>query len=228
MSGEPYPMRRTRPPLQPASVAPATRGAATPANWPRPASSTAARKIATPASRYASHDTPAPKSVATPAGGGGGIGNLNFAQREQLREIFDRLDQQGRGFISVTALPEIIRVYGIEKPLPDTWAQWKQQVDPDGTGRVGYSRLEEFISLRYDELTQRQEILNAFKLFKPDAADVEGARITLDDLRRISAHLGEHIPEEDLLEMINIADIDGSGSVGFVDFMRIMRKSGLF
>ncbi|KAJ2890269.1 centrin, EF-hand protein, partial [Coemansia aciculifera] len=85
-----------------------------------------------------------------------------------------------------------------------------------------------FISLRYDEADQKQEIMNAFKLFKPDAKEIEVARITLADLQRISSHLGEHIPDEELREMINIADIGETGGVDFSDFSRVMRKTGLF
>ncbi|KAJ2683305.1 centrin, EF-hand protein [Coemansia spiralis] len=99
---------------------------------------------------------------------------------------------------------------------------------PAGTGKMDYGRLEHFISLRYDEVDQKQEIMNAFKLFKPDAKDAENARITLADLQRISTHLGEHIPDDELREMIHIADIGETGSVDFADFTRVMRKTGLF
>ncbi|KAJ1726656.1 centrin, EF-hand protein [Coemansia biformis] len=230
MNGENFSsVRRARAQQPPAASANTNRLAPTTVPWKRPPAP-AARKIATPSSRLTPHAVAAPSTGSVPAAeaGGGGIGNLDFEQREELRDIFDRMDKEGRGFISVSTLPDIIRAFGIEQPMPETWAQWRLQVDPEGTGRIGYNALEEFISLRYDEMSQRQEILNAFRLFKPDSANVESARITLDDLRKISVHLGEHIPDEELQEMIGIADIDGSGSVGFGDFARIMRKSGLF
>ncbi|KAJ2151918.1 hypothetical protein GGH16_006183 [Coemansia sp. RSA 560] len=77
-------------------------------------------------------------------------------------------------------------------------------------------------------MDQNREILSAFRLFKPEASDIKSAQITFADLKRVSAHLGENIPDDELQEMINIADADNSGSVGFADFMRVMRKSGLF
>ncbi|KAJ2339481.1 Centrin-1 [Coemansia erecta] len=159
---------------------------------------------------------------------GGGIGNLTYEQREELREMFDSVDQHGRGFIPISKLPEIHRALGFEQQSPELWNKWKASVDPECSGKITYERLEDFISLRYDEMDQRQEILNAFKLFKPEADDIESAQITLADLKRVSAHLGENIPDDELQEMINIADADNSGRVGFADFMRIMRKSGLF
>ncbi|KAI8325960.1 EF-hand [Martensiomyces pterosporus] len=159
---------------------------------------------------------------------GGGIGNLTHEQREELQELFETLDSAGRGYIPVSKLASVVDALGLGTPTQDTLDSWMVQVDPGKTGRIDYLRLEEFISLRYDEADQRQEMLNAFRLFKPDARDVDREEITFDDLKRVSAHLGEHIPDDELKEMINIADMDGTGKVNFADFMRVMRKTGLF
>ncbi|KAJ2784768.1 centrin, EF-hand protein [Coemansia javaensis] len=245
MNGEQNAMRRTRqqlPPQQqqqpyrsqyqppPPLPAPSSRPAAASGSWKRALPpQTAARKVSAAAAMPTPRASIARDGAGTGGEGpGGGIGNLDFQQREELREIFDRIDVHARGYIPTTMLVDVMQAFGIERPAAATLAQWQAQADPEGTGRIGYARLEECVSLRYDEMSQREEILGAFRLFKPDAPDAESARITLDDLRSISVHLGEHIPDEELQEMINIADIDGSGSVGFADFMRIMRKSGLF
>ncbi|KAJ2165915.1 Centrin-1 [Coemansia sp. RSA 562] len=183
----------------------------------------ASRKIATPASRLTRTPAVAPSPMK-----GGGIGNLTYEQRDELREMFDTVDTQCRGYIPVSKLPEIHQALGLEQPSPDMWVRWKANVDPEGTGKMTYERLEDFVSLRYDEMDQNREILSAFRLFKPEASDIKSAQITFADLKRVSAHLGENIPDDELQEMINIADADNSGSVGFADFMRVMRKSGLF
>lgn len=159
---------------------------------------------------------------------GGGIGNMTYEQREKLREIFDTLDRTGRGFIPLDKLGDVMGVLGLGRPPADKLQMWISQLDHNATGKLDYDRLEHFISLRYDEADQEQELLNAFRLFKPDARDIESARITFEDLQRVSAHLGEHIPDDELREMIEIADIDGTNSVGFSDFIRVMRKTGLF
>ncbi|KAJ2008356.1 hypothetical protein GGI04_001170 [Coemansia thaxteri] len=153
---------------------------------------------------------------------------MTYEQREQLREIFDTMDRAGRGFIPTSKLGDILKLLGLGKPSRDALQNWAVEIDPSGTGRVDYGRLELFVSLRYDEADQRQEIMDAFRLFKPDAKEIEHARITLADLQKIAAHLGEHIPEEELREMINIADVGEAGGVNLVDFTRIMRKAGLY
>ncbi|KAJ1955630.1 hypothetical protein EC988_001775 [Linderina pennispora] len=78
---------------------------------------------------------------------------------------------------------------------------------------------------RLDEADQQDQMMNAFRLFKPGSGR-EG--ITFEDLKQIASHLGESIPDEELHEMINIADTQDTGQVSFEDFSRIMLKTGLF
>ncbi|KAJ2831796.1 Centrin-1 [Coemansia furcata] len=153
---------------------------------------------------------------------------MTHEQREQLLEVFDAIDRTGRGFIPTSKLSDVLRLMGQGKPSREALEGWISDIDPANTGKVDYSRLEHFMSLRLDEADQKQEIVNAFKLFKPDSRDAENARITLADLQRVSAHLGEHIPDDELREMINIADIGETGGVDLADFTRVMRKTGLF
>ncbi|PIA19584.1 centrin-like protein [Coemansia reversa NRRL 1564] len=153
---------------------------------------------------------------------------MTFEQREELHEVFDTIDQAGRGYIPISRVSDVLQALGLVSPSAKDWEQWCARVDFDKTGRIGYETLEEFVSLRYDEMDQRTEMVAAFMLFKPGVTDVEKAKITIDDLRRIAAHTGEHIPDEELEEMVRIADIDGTEGVSFDDFMRIMRKTGLF
>ncbi|KAJ1773217.1 Centrin-1 [Coemansia sp. RSA 986] len=156
-----------------------------------------------------------------------GIGNLTHEQRAEIRDVFDSIDVNGRGFVFMSQLPDIIQTLG-HSADSNMMEVWKEQIDPKNTGKITYETLENFVALLYDEAEQQQQMMNAFQLFKPDATSLEDARITLDDLQRVSAHLGESIPVDELREMINIADISGTGSVDFNDFMRIMRKTGLF
>ncbi|KAJ2909818.1 centrin, EF-hand protein [Coemansia aciculifera] len=239
MNGEKYNTRSTgyqRPPLA-SSAASNFSSYTNHNNHQQPTSAAAARSKPTPRiSRASVAGAPSARTMSqqnnqlatASSAGGGGIGNMTYEQREQLREVFDAIDRAGRGFVPTSKLADIIKLLGLAKPSRDTLEGWISNIDPSGTGKVDYNRLENFISLRYDEADQKQEIMNAFKLFKPDAKEIEVARITLADLQRISSHLGEHIPDEELREMINIADIGETGGVDFSDFSRVMRKTGLF
>ncbi|KAJ2065762.1 hypothetical protein GGI17_000031 [Coemansia sp. S146] len=236
MNGDKYNLRSAgyqRPPLASSAASnynsytnhhnPPTSAAATARSKPTP-------RISRASAPFPARSMPQQQQIAqtATANSGDGIGNMTYEQREQLREVFDAIDRTGRGFIPTSKLADIVKLLGLSKPSRETLEGWMSGIDPANTGKIDYSRLEHFISLRYDEADQKQEIMNAFKLFKPDAKDAESARITLVDLQRISTHLGEHIPDDELREMINIADIGETGGVDFADFTRVMRKTGLF
>ncbi|KAJ2742581.1 hypothetical protein H4S06_005699, partial [Coemansia sp. BCRC 34490] len=140
------------------------------------------------------------------------VGNLTQEQCAEIREVFDSIDTRGRGTVSVSQLGDIIRTLdmNIGDGSGSELQRWRKQIDPKNTGKFTYKRLEELVALLYDEMDQREQMLNAFRLFKPEAINLEDARITLDDLQRVSARLGETIPVDELREMINVADDTGS------------------
>ncbi|KAJ2840742.1 hypothetical protein FBU31_000161 [Coemansia sp. 'formosensis'] len=235
MNGDKYNLRSGAYQRQPLSSATASNYNTNSNNYPSTSNATTARSRPTPRTSRASGSLsaramPQQKQFAQTAisNSGDEIGNMTHEQREQLREVFDTIDRTGRGFIPTNRLADVLRLMGQGKPSREALEGWISDIDPADTGKVDYSRLEHFMSLRLDEADQKQEIVNAFKLFKPDARDAESARITLADLQRVSTHLGEHIPDDELREMINIADIGETGGVDLADFTRVMRKTGLF
>ncbi|KAJ2727062.1 hypothetical protein GGI07_000180 [Coemansia sp. Benny D115] len=154
--------------------------------------------------------------------------SLTYEQREQVSEIFDAIDREGRGYISTTRLKEVMRSLRLPEPNASVWDLWMREIDLEASGKLSRDVLEHFIAQRYAEVSQDQNIESAFRLFKPDVLDIANAKITLADLQRVSLHLGEHIPDTELMEMIGMADIGDNGGVGIEDFKRIMRKTGLF
>jgi centrin-1 len=46
--------------------------------------------------------------------------------------------------------------------------------------------------------------------------------------QRVAEELGENLTDEELQEMIDEADRDGDGEVNEDDFLRIMKKTGLY
>jgi hypothetical protein len=65
-----------------------------------------------------------------------------------------------------------------------------------------------------------EEIAKAFALF-----DSEGrGKISIADLRRVAADLGEALSDEEMQEMIDEADRDGDGEVDLDEFRRVRQK----
>ncbi|KAI7834191.1 hypothetical protein BX661DRAFT_176770 [Kickxella alabastrina] len=156
--------------------------------------------------------------------------SLTLEQRELIQDVFQAHDPKLRGFVQVSQLPEILQNLQIRRPGKSTLNMWVNQVDPQGSGKFSQDELMDFVQQRYGEMMGSSvEFENAFRLFKPDIGpEANSARITVEDLKRISAHLGEHIPDEELREMVSLADTTNTGGVGLDDFVRIMQKTGLF
>lgn len=91
----------------------------------------------------------------------------------------------------------------------------------------GFITSADFINLMTKRMTEKEvnkEIMKAFQLFD----DSHKGKITFDDLKRVANELGEKISDEELLEMIEEADVDGDHAVNCQEFLRIMKKTSLY
>jgi len=72
----------------------------------------------------------------------------------------------------------------------------------------------EFLTMMSKQLSSRDtadEIREAFRVFDKDG----NGFISVAELRHIMGNLGEKMPEEEVEEMIQEADIDGDGQVNY-------------
>lgn len=80
-----------------------------------------------------------------------------------------------------------------------------------GNGTVDF---REFLTMMSKKLSSRDtadEIREAFRVFDKDG----NGFISVAELRHIMGNLGEKMPEEEVEEMIQEADIDGDGQVNY-------------
>ncbi|RKP00990.1 hypothetical protein CXG81DRAFT_1795, partial [Caulochytrium protostelioides] len=81
------------------------------------------------------------------------------------------------------------------------------------------------VGLHIAQRDPKHELLKAFRLFDTDGS----GKLTFADLKRVAGELGEDgMTDEALMEMIEQADRDGDGEVGPDEFLRIMKKAGLY
>lgn len=80
-----------------------------------------------------------------------------------------------------------------------------------GNGTVDFP---EFLTMMSKQMSSRDtadEIREAFRVFDKDG----NGFISVAELRHIMGNLGEKMPEEEVEEMIQEADIDGDGQVNY-------------
>jgi len=116
-----------------------------------------------------------------------------------------------------------MRALGFE-PKKEEIRKMIADVDKNGSGTIDFEEFLDMMTVKMGERDSKEEMAKAFRLFDDD----ETGRITFKNLKRVAKDLGEDITDEELQEMIDEADREGSGEVSLDDFMRLMKKANLF
>jgi len=116
-----------------------------------------------------------------------------------------------------------MRALGFE-PKKEEVRKLIAEVDADGSGTIDYSEFLSLMTVKMGERDSKEEILKAFRLFDDD----ETGKISFRNLKRVAKELGENMTDDELQEMIDIADRDGDGEVNQDEFLRIMQKTNLY
>jgi Ca2+-binding EF-hand superfamily protein len=148
---------------------------------------------------------------------------LRDDQRREIKEAFDVFDAEGNGLIHVKDLRVALRALGLE-PRKEELKKLTEDIERKNhaSGRpVGSVDFNDFLSVLLEKMGERDskdQIASAFSLFQP----TKGGVIGLAELRRVCQDIGEHLTDEELLEMIKEADVDNDGSVNEEEFLRIL------
>ncbi|XP_010019127.1 PREDICTED: centrin-2-like, partial [Nestor notabilis] len=148
---------------------------------------------------------------------------LTEAQKRDIRKAFDLFDTGGTGNIDVKELKVAMRALGYE-PRREEIKKMVSDIDKEGTGKISFSGFFRVITQKMVEKDSKEEILKVFKLFDDD----ETGKISFKNLKRVSRELGENLTDEELQEMIDVADRDRDGQVNEQEFLSIMNKTSLY
>ncbi|KAK8728576.1 hypothetical protein OTU49_009023, partial [Cherax quadricarinatus] len=139
--------------------------------------------------------------------------NSHYTCKHALQKAFDSFDTDNKGYITPETVGVILRMMGVkisEKNLQEVIAE----TDEDGSGELEF---EEFVELaakfliEEDEEALKAELKEAFRVY-----DREGnGYITTEVLREILRELDNRLTEEDLDNIIEEVDEDGSGTLDF-------------
>lgn len=146
---------------------------------------------------------------------------LSDDEIEELRQAFDLFDTDGGGTIDPKELRAAIRSLGLETKNQSVY-DMMQGIDTDGKGEIDF---DEFVDVMTSKLAcnndSEEDVQKIFELFDDDKTGF----ITLHNLKRVVAELGERMDDAELLEMIERADLDQDGQISPDEFFRIMTYS---
>ncbi|XP_050304900.1 troponin C, isoallergen Bla g 6.0101-like [Anthonomus grandis grandis] len=154
-----------------------------------------------------------------------GIVNMDDLDKEQLsmlKSTFDAFDVDRKGFISTDMIGTILDMLGTQL-VGDELESIIDEIDEDGNGEVSF---EEFANLAARFLIEEEEdtdaiqseLKGAFRIYDRDG----NGFITIEVLREILQELDEKLTDDDLDNMIDEIDTDGSGTVDWEEFKAVM------
>jgi Ca2+-binding EF-hand superfamily protein len=150
---------------------------------------------------------------------------LTDEQKADLAEAFHLLDVEGVNTITANDLKVALRALGYE-PQKDKLKKIISEVDKDSmSNTLMLDEFEKIMKAKLFEYENEEEIDIAFPLFTEGKSDY----ITIEDLKRVAAELGEEMPLDALEEMIREADVvDHDGMISKAEFMRVMMRKNAY
>eukprot|EP00924_Labyrinthula_sp_SR-Ha-C_P002689 maker-scaffold_13-snap-gene-4.0-mRNA-1 protein AED:0.24 eAED:0.24 QI:0/0.5/0.33/1/0.5/1/3/50/333 len=149
--------------------------------------------------------------------------SLTPEQKADIKETFNLFAQEGSGAMDVKELKAAVRALGFEL-TNDEFTKILEELDRDIESTVSFGEFSKVLEVKYRKKDPKEEVLKAFKLFDSSGSGF----ITLKDLKQVAEELDENVSEEELKEMIDLADIDKDGVISEEEFFRIMKKTSFF
>ena len=139
----------------------------------------------------------------------------------EIKEAFDLFDTDGSGTIDPKELRAAMQSLGFEAKN-QTIFQMISDLDKNKSGSIDFEEFLDIMTARMSDKDTREDIAKVFRLFDDDTS----GSITLRNLRRVAKELGEDIPEDELKEIIERADLNGDTHVDLEDFINVVLKKG--
>lgn len=146
----------------------------------------------------------------------------NSLSRDKIVEFqqnFDVYDRDKDGLVSFNELADLMNYSGCKC----TESELQDLVNEAEVNERGQINKEEFISMMSKKLKEsdtEDELIEAFQIFDKDNTKLISAKKLLDVFQKID----DSIKEEEVLQMIKEADIDGDGYLNFDEFVRMVKN----
>jgi centrin-1 len=151
------------------------------------------------------------------------VNELTETEKQEIREAFDMFATDGSAYLDFSQFKVAMRALGFIPAKGEARALMKRVSDGDSVF-IDFNQFQELMAQKIFARKPDDEIDLAFTLFDKD----EDNAVSFDDLKHITEELGENLTEQELLDMIKEADRAKKGAITKDDFVRVLRRSGLF
>merc|ERR1712110_556542 len=148
------------------------------------------------------------------------VTGLDPEQIDSLKKGFDGFDKEGGGTINQTSMMMILKSMGVDVNKTDM-DNYASEVDEEETGKftfMMFCQVAAKFMIEDDEEQMKEELKEAFRIY-----DKEGQGfITNEVLKEILREIDSTLTENDLDNIIEEVDEDGSGTMDFDEFQEMM------
>jgi len=141
--------------------------------------------------------------------------SFSAAMVDNFKEAFSCFDVAGHGVVTVADLGRVMRGVGLE-PSDDELENMITEVDGSGKGAVDFAEFMRMMSK--NGTSTAAEVKETYTLFNPSGS----GKIAAEELKAIMGRMGEQVTDEEVAEMIELADTSGNGGVSFADLETLM------
>jgi len=149
--------------------------------------------------------------------------DLTESEKQEIREAFEMFATDGSSYLDLSQFKVAMRALGFIPEKGEAQRLMKKNGD-EKNNSIDFTQFQELMAQKIFARKPDVEIEQAWKLFDKD----EDGMVSFDDLKSISAELGENLTEQELYDMIKEADRHQIGKISKEDFVRVLSRSGLF
>lgn len=146
---------------------------------------------------------------------------LTEEQLLEVKEAFNVFDSEQTGGLDARELKAALSALNV-KISKDEIRLIYSEFGKDIREKINQEEFFEIVTPRLPDRHTKDYIKMIFKYFDLDNSE----KISMRNLKKIAQEIGETLSDEELKEILEEADKDNDGFIGFDDFYRIMRKRG--
>ncbi|MES1914975.1 MAG: hypothetical protein MHM6MM_006990 [Cercozoa sp. M6MM] len=137
---------------------------------------------------------------------------------DDLRQAFELFDVRETGTIARQDVHAALSSLGYDRRSPFAGLMVSKLASAPET--LDFDAFVDAMSVRVSPEAPPENLERVFELF-----DVDGdGMVRFDDLKRVCVELGEEIPDDEIRDMVDRADLEDKGGIARAEFVAILRK----
>lgn len=146
---------------------------------------------------------------------------LEKSEEEQiLEEAFNLCDHDKNGTICSSEIGLCLRALSLN-PTDKEIKEIVDEIDKNKSGRIEFCEFRDYYKkVKEKSKNKKEDIMCAFQFFDKDG----NGFIEAKELKEILTNLGDCMTDEQISQMIEVADVDKDGQINYKEFAEFMCK----